>query len=389
MTARAPAVGFLFIGGAHQILHSAPVAAELLRAGGCRVALIASSAATRDALADAMAELGCPAPIDVLPTPGWLSRAPFRRPGGGAPKRLQLLLGRRSLRGLDVLVTAERTSTFLKHLPWFRARLVHIPHGAGDRAQGFERRIRRFDHVIVAGRKDRDRMVADGLVEPDRCSVSGYVKLEAVLRMRESRPPESKERVVLYNPHFAEGLGSWPQFGDAFARAVAAMPDHRFILAPHVRLAERLSPAERAGMLALAEPGRVLVDLGSASSCDMTYTLAADIYLGDVSSQVYEFLHAPKPCVFLNATGRDRRGDRDFASWRYGEVVSDPADLVRALRDAPRLHARFAEVQMSGVEHAVGPPGAEAAATAARVILEVARGGSTSRGGNRPARGGA
>lgn len=29
----------------------------------------------------------------------------------------------------------------------------------------------------------------------------------------------------------------------------------------------------------------------------MTYTPAADIYLGDVSSQSYEFLLDPRPCL--------------------------------------------------------------------------------------------
>ena len=37
-------------------------------------------------------------------------------------------------------------------------------------------------------------------------------------------------------------------------------------------------------------------DPGSPASTDMTYTRAADIYLGDVSSQVYEFIAEPRPC---------------------------------------------------------------------------------------------
>ena len=32
----------------------------------------------------------------------------------------------------------------------------------------------------------------------------------------------------------------------------------------------------------------------------MTYTKQADIYLGDVSSQVYEFMLKPRPCIFFN-----------------------------------------------------------------------------------------
>ena len=371
-----PRVGFLFIGGAHQMLHTAPVAAELARAGACEVRLIVGSVADRDRLSSLMRDLGREMPIEVLPAPAWLRALRFRQRTHPSPKRLQLLVGRRTFDGLDVLVTAERTSTILKRLPGFSPRIVHIPHGAGDRGQGFERRIRAFDHVIVAGRKDRDRMIEDGLVPAAACSVSGYVKLSAVLRMRERRRErrlfDNERPTVLYNPHFATGLGSWPMFGDAFARAAAAMTDHNFILAPHVRLAHLLPPDERGRLARLAVPGRVHVDLGSERSCDMTYTLAADIYVGDVSSQVYEFLHAPKPCLFLNATGGDRRGDRDFACWRFGEVIDDPAALAGAIRDAPGRHPAFRPAQVSGAEEAMGARDGDAAAVAARIVARLA-----------------
>src|SRR3546814_2965461 len=48
------------------------------------------------------------------------------------------------------------------------------------------------------------------------------------------------------------------------------------------------------------------IDLGSERSIDMSYTGSADLYLGDVSSQVAEYLYRPRPCVFLNAQGVDR-----------------------------------------------------------------------------------
>lgn len=341
-----------------------------------RVRLIVGSVADRDRVAALMDELGARAPIATLPSLAWLRTLALGRRARVSPKRLQLLAGRRLFDELDLLVTAERTSTFLKHLP-DPPPIVHIPHGAGDRSQGYEKRIRLFDHVIVAGRKDRDRMVEDGLVRPDACSVSGYVKRAAVLRMRERRPAprlfDDDRPILLYNPHFAPGLGSWPLFGAAFATAIAAMADHNVVLAPHVRLAERLSPAERGAMERLAVPGRVIVDLGSERSCDMSYTLAADLYVGDVSSQVYEFLHTPKPCVFLNATGADQGGNRDFAHWRFGEVVSDPALLSQAVARAPERHPAFEDAQLAGTEAAMGCQGEDAAATAAGIVARLAR----------------
>src|SRR3546814_20602400 len=73
------------------------------------------------------------------------------------------------------------------------------------------------------------------------------------------------------------------------------------VVAPHVRLFAEASDAERAAVAKLAVPGKVMIDLASDRLFDMSYTSGADIYLGDVSSQVYEFLATPRPCLFLNA----------------------------------------------------------------------------------------
>ena len=77
----------------------------------------------------------------------------------------------------------------------------------------------------------------------------------------------------------------------------------------------------------------------------MTYTLAADIYLGDVSSQVYEFLIAPRPCIFLDAQNRHWEHDPDFAFWKFGPVVRNITELDSALHTAQLEHAALRPVQ--------------------------------------------
>lgn len=377
-----PRVGFLFIGGAHQMLHMAPVAAELARQQTCSITLFVPSREDGEHLARVLALLGAPLAITQLPMPGWLKLLGAVRPAD-RHKAAGLLAGWSLLRDLDVLVTAERTSTILARLPGQGPMLVHIPHGAGDRARGFEKRIRLFDHVIVAGPKDRDRMLTEELVTPGTCSVSGYVKLSTMLRLRSAAPAPplfaNDRPVVLYNPHFEKGLSSFWTFAEAIAKETGARTDHNFIIAPHVRLRDSLGGGERARLQALAVPDRVIVDLGSEKSTDMTYTLAADIYVGDVSSQVYEYLHAPGPCVFLNSTGGDRTGDPDFAFWRFGEVVDRPDDVPAVIARAPTRHAEFAGAQAAGVRDAVGPVDDCAAERAAGIIASLASEGKSRR----------
>jgi hypothetical protein len=103
----------------------------------------------------------------------------------------------------------------------------------------------------------------------------------------------------------------------------------------------------------------------------MTYTMAADVYVGDVSSQVYEFIYQPRPCVFLNATGMDQTGNPDFAFWRFGEVVSEPAAIGPAITRALAGHGEFAEAQRSGALAALGPRDTNPAARAAHIIGDI------------------
>jgi len=372
-----PKVGFLFIGGQHHMLHLAPVAVELARERACAVHLFVGAEEDRAALERLLARLGARMRIEVLPTPSWARIIPRFRPGWASLKLPRIYAGRRLLGTMDVLVTAERTSTMLKRLPGKTPLLIHIPHGAGDRAKGFEQRIRMFDHVIVAGPKDRARMIAEGVVEPDACSISGYIKLAGVLALQRRQQITARlftndRPTILYNPHFAPDLSSWSMFGEEIARAVIDRTDWNLIIAPHVRLRDRLSELDRRRIEALAQDGRVIVDFGSERSTDMTYTLAADIYVGDVSSQVYEFLYRPRPCLFLNATGAERRSDPAFAFWNLGEVIDKPEDALVAVLRASERHGAFATAQADAVAQAFGPIGAEAVGNAAATIAKLA-----------------
>src|SRR3546814_12838249 len=64
------------------------------------------------------------------------------------------------------------------------------------------------------------------------------------------------------------------------------------------------------------------IDLGSVRSIDMSYTMAADIYLGDVSSQLSEFMLKPRPCLFLNPRGKNWNNDANYLSWTLGPVIA-------------------------------------------------------------------
>lgn len=363
-------VAVLFIGGMHQALHIAPVAVALAERSGVQVSAYVADADDAAALALLLQRLGAaPLRIIVMAVPGWLSNMPgFRR----ISKVARLLLWSRKIRENDAILTAERSSTLIKRLPGRTPPMIHIPHGAGDRAKGFEPRLALFDHIIVAGPKDQRRMIGQGLVSEDCCTVSGAIKVAACRRMqRESAPLFNNDRpVILYNPHFDHSLGSWQGCADALIKAVVADGRCNLIVAPHIRMFEMASEAERALWNERAIAERVMIDLGSERLSDMSYTSAADIYIGDVSSQVYEFLTTPKPCLFIDAHGAAWRDNPDYAMWQFGEVCTDIDQVMDALAHAGARHGDYIEVQRRMVADALGDSGDRAAEVAAQQLVE-------------------
>jgi hypothetical protein len=370
-------IGFLFIGGAHQLLHFAPVAFELAQRENVDVTGYALDEGVAAAVNDLGRKLGYgPLHVEILQTPGWLRGLAKWFRHDRALKVPALLWNRKRFAGHYALVAAERTSTILKRLPGRAPRMIHIPHGAGDRAKSYERRIKLFDYIIVAGAKDRRRMIAKGVSRPEQCAVSGYVKLDALSRIGRPAAPEicSNRPTVLYAPHFDADLSSWNRYAKPLIAAFQEQGDFNLIVAPHVRLSATMSAQERARWESLATPGKIHIDFGSERSFDMSYTDCADIFVGDVSSQVYEFLTKPRPCVFLSnhtvADTADWRDHANYAHWRYGEVVDDPDALMAAVRRAKDMHGHYLAFQQQGVLEALGRPGASAIETAARQIHE-------------------
>jgi hypothetical protein len=357
-------VGLILIGGAHHILHLVPVAAALDGIEGIHPIIFVTNEDEASQCRAVLTGLGLNDPDIRLMRSHPLVRT--------VSKKLSYLFAeRRVFRDLNALVVVERTSTILRHLPGRLPPFIHIPHGAGDRAKSYDPRIRHFDHVLVAGEKDRNRMIALDLVAAPNCTVTGYIKPQAVRALQPDLPTlfEDDKPVVLYTPHFDPTLSSWPMFGQEMLDAFVANPSFNYIVAPHMRLFREADAAARTPIEAYGAHPHIHVDLGSARSTDMTYTRAADIYVGDASSQVYEFLHGvPKPCLFLAPPNSDWEGNPDYAHWSYGRVCESVAEIMRGLITAEDDLADYRDLQRLGTRAAMGDPDVDAAGLAAQII---------------------
>jgi hypothetical protein len=273
----------------------------------------------------------------------------------------------------DAIFTVEDTAfkLFDRYPEDARPRKLYLPHGAGDGAVGFSARLRKFDFVLVPGPKSTERMLSLGHVRADRVREVGLVKLETAERLAEAAGPlfETPRPTVLYNAHKTRGLESWSTFIEPMLAAFAASDDYNLIVAPHVKLFRRRSAGIKA-YWQLRSTANALIDVGSDRSVDMSYTRAADIYVGDISSQVYEFLVQPRPCVFLNPHGVDWKHNPNFAHWHLGDVISRPEDLMPAIRSAPARHHLYRARQEARAAASLGDRRPGAAARSARAIVE-------------------
>lgn len=348
-------LSFVFIGGEHQVLHLAPVAAEIsIRRPDINVRCICADERTAAALRDVASAMNAAAMDVTEVTLPWASAAAVRATGTATAAKGPLLAKIRWLaRDAHAIIVPERTSAALRLFGWRRP-LIHFRHGAGDRAPSSEARLRSFDAILVPGEKDIERAVAQG-VDRKRLTAIGYIKMD-YLQTLPSRPRlfDNDRPIVFYNPHFDRSASSIGIAREVIAR-FREQKRYNLVFAPHIRTFENLNATARDEWVRLSAPGQIIVDLDSARLFDMTYVQAADLYLGDMSSQLYEFLVTPRPAAFLNAHGADWKDDRRYAGWHLGEVASGPVDVLDAVDRAFDRHAEMIERQSEAVTFAFGP----------------------------------
>lgn len=374
-------IGFLFNHDqVHQVAHALPIAAAFrLSHPSVEVVVAVSNARLQAEVARLSALLGVSLPVLRLERGGRARRLIDLLDAVLPAKRLSLYGDNLDFfRSLDALVVPEKTSLVLKRRHGLSLPIIHSRHGAGDRAIGFNAESAEFDHILVSGRKIAERLIGQAGVAPERISVVGYAKFDLAVPRAALPFADPTRPVVLYNPHNSPHLSSWFRDGRAVLDYFRRSDRYNLIFAPHVMLFERRFAASL-DRLRLARVGRVPrsvlrapnihVDLGSPASTDMRYTDAADLYLGDVSSQLYEYLRRPRPCLFLDSHHVRPEGDPSYAGWAAGPVINGPAELDAGLRRALEMHPAYLKAQRALFTESFDLTDEPSSERAARAIL--------------------
>lgn len=364
-------LAFLYIAEAYQLYHAAGIMFELMRQPGVEVDVFYIDEAVPEHLERLRRAHDAPRFTPIHLPAGMLGSLiqSVRLLGLAKPQVLAKNAAR--FREYDALLSTEDgiVRLFAGEAPSQRPARIVISHGVGGRFVPSFSDLAKADLIVAKGPGDVENLVGRGLVRKDQVMAGGDQKLASSrLLARHDTPLFANDNpIVLYNPHKEPSQRSWDRFFRPLLEGFRADRSRNLVIAPHVKMFRRRSERLRQKLRNMSDD-TILFDPGSFASLDNTYTEAADIYVGDVSSQVAEFLVRPRPCVFLNAHGVDWRDDPHYAMWHMGEVIDDPGEVMAAIERAPRLHAQFRERQEAFASRALGDTSEQSAAKAATAI---------------------
>ena len=226
------------------------------------------------------------------------------------------------LKNFDAVVFTDYYHQYLKKSRRENSpKLLKFPHGMPGRAYSYNKDQLDFDFQLLIGKYQYQQFKKLGLLG-EHPVIIGYPKLDCIKHKTPFSYFKNNNKTVLYNPHFDPNYSSWYKFGINILNFFYNQEEYNLIFAPHINLFQG-SKNKNIIPQHLYEAENIYIDLGSEAGVDMTYTRSADIYLGDVSSQVFEFILNPRPCVFFNAHNFNYHKNPNFRFWRCGPVISD------------------------------------------------------------------
>ena len=366
-------IAFVYIAEPYQCYHAASVASALSALPDCSVTEYYSFSDSADHLLNIKKLFGSDDSLLIRP----LQKSVFTK---------ILHLGRRldreknhvfrenleELNQYDAIISTENTAAFLKLQGLKKPKLIMIRHGAGDRKVRNEYLVKYFDLVLFPGPKIRNYFLKQGFTTEEKSQSIGYPKFDIFNAIKEeefSIFPKNKP-IVLYNPHYKKSQTSYYKWKNSIIDSFENQDYYNLVISPHVKMFHE-GYFVNEFLLKRKNSNNIFIDTGSINSVNMAYTSNSSIYVGDVSSQIYEFIVEPRPCVFLNPHKLKWQGNPYFRHWEFGEVVEDRNKIMPAIRRAKARHHLYLDAQKEMIRKTFGTmPLLGASQRAARAIID-------------------
>src|SRR6185295_3122066 len=159
----------------YQAYHVADIAWQLAERPGVEVHIVATLAASLDAMEHlARNDRDRSIPRSLLHTPAWL--AMLQRLSVLGILKTQIMTSRRNIELLgrfDAIVTPTDHSGKLRRALPDNTAMIYVNHGIGGRAASYSDKYGNFDFVVLASRNDERRLLEDQRIRPGHYVVAG------------------------------------------------------------------------------------------------------------------------------------------------------------------------------------------------------------------------
>ncbi|CAE6931151.1 Glycosyl glycerophosphate transferases involved in teichoic acid biosynthesis TagF TagB EpsJ RodC [Vibrio sp. B1ASS3] len=168
-------------------------------------------------------------------------------------------------------------------------KVIWALHGPIASSHMASKSIEKVDIILTQGRQTSECFYKSG-VSKEKVKEIGSVKLSSFNSYTDNIIFNNNRKTVLYNPHFNSKLGgtSWIKFGYDLIEYIAKSKEYNLIFAPHPNLSNNI---DRFIIDKYRNCENVIIDLGSNKVANLFYCEETDIYIGDISSQVLEFIY--------------------------------------------------------------------------------------------------
>jgi hypothetical protein len=261
---------------------------------------------------------------------------------------------RKKLLDFDAIIFTDSNHDYLyQQKKGARPKFVFLGHGSGDFNYIYNSKVANFDLIVVSGEKVLNHFKNSADFSNTKFSICGYQKIDvAQLEAKNENIFNNNKPIIWYNPHFKKDISSWYKYGERILEFFYKHQEYNLVFAPHINLFNKKGFLNKESIDKKYFTARnIVIDLGSKKSVNMFYALKSDLYLGDVSSQVYEFLIKPRPCIFINPSFIDWEGNPYFQNWEMGPVIESLKEFDFLLKTKDHWHNKYKEIQRIKIEN--------------------------------------
>ena len=320
---------FLYFYGLHQLYHSALVAMELGEISEHTVTCLSCNKEHTKVLNEIKAHYpNSKTQIIEINQPFRYKYLNFKKKTYPSVNAM-IKRARKHLNNADVvLTTSHGTPKMFKKYGITKPKVVYQYHGCGDRRYGFDPEFKHFDSMLVPGLYHQNRLVEENIISREKTKIIGWPKLDYVKLNTSRKLFNNDNPTFLYTPHWKKNLTSYNHYTELILEYFSTHTEYNLIFAPHILIKHWKTSNGYNINYDHYNSDNIVVDFGSESSTNGTYLDVADIYIGDVSSMVFEFIAMKaRPCVFLNAHKDQWKGNPDYRFWEYGIVIENESDF--------------------------------------------------------------